>query len=259
MYKKVFSIAILAVLAALVLGACASANPQAPTVVNSAPTQVPGGPTQSIPTQVAEAAATQSIPQSGAATAPGTSTGASTAGAVTYQVAPGSTANYRVREQLARLNFPSDAVGKTDAISGQITVLPDGTVNSNNSKFTVDVSTLVSDAAMRDRFVGGNILQTGQYPNVVFVPTKISGLNGTPQPGSNFSFQLTGNLTVRDVTKQVTWDVTGKMNSDGSATADATTNFTFEDFGLNQPQVPVVLSVVDKITLEVSLQLQKVG
>jgi hypothetical protein len=53
----------------------------------------------------------------------------------------------------------------------------------------------------------------------------------------------------------LTWDVTGSINN-GEATGPATTSFTFEDFNLSQPKVPVVLSVVDKITLNVTLAFQ---
>jgi polyisoprenoid-binding protein YceI len=70
------------------------------------------------------------------------------------------------------------------------------------------------------------------------------------------SFKVSGDLTIHNVTKPVSWDVTGQVQAD-QATGVATTTFKFEDFGLNQPQVPVVLSVVDSITLEVDLTLQK--
>jgi hypothetical protein len=58
------------------------------------------------------------------------------------------------------------------------------------------------------------------------------------------------------VTKPVTWNVTGSVQN-GQATGVATTTFTFEDFNLPQPRVPVVLSVVDSITLEVDLTCQR--
>ncbi len=247
MNRKFFPYAILTLLSAFILGACASTA--------AAPTQAPVtvAPAAAVPTLAAPTAAPtsgQQVPASG---------GESTAGPLTFQVVPGSTANYRVREQLVKLSLPSDAVGKTEAVSGQITVLPDGSVDSQNSKFSVDVSTLVSDESRRDGFVSRNLLDTAQFPQVVFVPTSISGLNGLPQPGEQVSFQMTGDLTVKGVTHPVTWDVTGTMNNDGTANADASTSFTFEDFGLSQPRVPVVLSVVDNITLETSLLLEKVN
>jgi len=193
---------------------------------------------------------------SGASDPNGTPASASSGGSQFTIVADKSTVNYRVREQLARLNFPSDAVGKTNAITGSISILPDGMIDSSSSKFVVDVSTLTSDSDMRDNFLRRSTLQSSQFSQVTFVPTQVTGLT-TPLPQSgNFSFQLGGDLTVRDVTKPVTWEVTGQIQN-GQITAHATTTFAFEDFNLAQPRVPVVLSVEDKITLEADLVLQK--
>jgi len=122
----------------------------------------------------------------------------------------------------------------------------------------VDLSTLQTDSGMRDNFVRRNVLHTDQYPNAVFVPTQVTGL-ASPLPTSGpVSFQLKGNMTIQNVTKPVTWDVTGTVQGD-QATGTATTSFTFEDFNLNQPKVPVVLSVVDKINLQLDLTLQHSG
>lgn len=168
-----------------------------------------------------------------------------------------SSANYRVREQLAGVNFPTDAVGKTQAISGSIIGKPDGTIVSSDSKFTVDLSTLQSDQAMRDNFIKGSVLQTSQYPKAVFVPTGATGLPTTLPPTGSVSFKLTGNLTVKNVTKPVTWDVTCQPQSSTEGTCHATTNFTFDYFNLTQPHVGRVLSIDNNITLEVDVALQQ--
>jgi polyisoprenoid-binding protein YceI len=170
-------------------------------------------------------------------------------------VASGSQASYAVREQLASLSLPSDAIGTTSAVSGSISVNPDGSIDSANSKITVDVSTLHTDSGMRDNYVARNILQSGQYPQAVFVATQVSGLPKTLPQSGRVSFKLTGNLTIRNVTKPVTWDVSGAITN-GKAAGTATTSFTFEDFNLSQPHVGMVLSVVDKITLTVTVTLQ---
>jgi polyisoprenoid-binding protein YceI len=213
--------------------------------------------------QLPATGATNTNSSSSAAETPAASTSSSPSGAagagVKYVLVPSkSEASYQVREQLARKDFPSDAIGKTNAVQGTITLNPDGTVDQANSKFTVDLSTLQSDSGMRDNYVRRNILMTDQNPQAVFVPTEIKSLPANiPQSGS-FSFQVAGNLTINNVTKPVTWDVTG-TNTGSEASGTATTSFKFEDFNLNQPQVPVVLSVVDKITLNVTVTLQPSG
>src|SRR5438132_14001197 len=68
-----------------------------------------------------------SSPQKLTLSSPGPSTSASTstdasAGAGTWTVGSGSQAGYRVREKLASLSAPSDAVGRTTAVTGTLTL-----------------------------------------------------------------------------------------------------------------------------------------
>jgi polyisoprenoid-binding protein YceI len=169
-----------------------------------------------------------------------------------------SEARYRVREQLASLSLPSDAIGKTSAITGTIVGKTDGTILSSDSKFVVDLSTLQSDRSQRDNFLRRNVLQTDQYPDATFVPTQATGLpSGFPSSGQA-SFKLTGNLTIRNVTKPVTWDVSCQ-GQQTEGLCHATTSFHFEYFDLTQPHVSVVLSIVNNITLEVDIYLRRVG
>ncbi len=167
-----------------------------------------------------------------------------------------SQARYRVREQLAGVSFPSDAVGATSAFTGTIVGKTDGTILSDQSMFQVDLRTLKSNESLRDNFIGRSVLETSRYPYATFVPTSAPGLPLTLPNSGALSFQLIGNLTIRDVTKPVTWDVSGKVTGN-TATGTATTTFTFEDFGLTQPHVARVLNIVDSIKLELDLTLQR--
>ncbi len=172
-------------------------------------------------------------------------------------VADGTQVRYRVREQLAALSLPSDAIGTTSAVTGTLVINPDGTIIDEQSQFVVDVTGLTSDKSQRDGFVQRNLLQTRQYPTVTFVPTSASGL-ASPLPVSGpLSFKLSGNLTAHGTTKPATWDVNAQILSSTDMTGTATTSFTFEDYNIQQPRVSVVLSVVDKITLELDFHFVK--
>ena len=171
--------------------------------------------------------------------------------------ADGTQARYRVREQLAQLSLPSDAIGSTSAVTGTLVINPDGTVVADQSKFVVDVTGLKSDKNQRDGYVQRSILETRQYPTVEFAPTGVTGL-ASPLPTSGpVTFQLDGDLTVHGATKPATWAVNAQILSSTEMTGTATTSFTFEDYGLQQPRVPTVLSVVDKITLELDFHFVK--
>ncbi len=262
MLNKALRLSLLIVIAVLALSACA---PQATaTTAPAAPTTAPVEATKApAPTQAATATGSYPAPQEAAQAAasptpyPAPSGGGSASGGVTFTlVADKTTASYTVREQLAKRDLPNDAVGTTQKVSGQIVLAADGSVDAKSSKITVDASTLQTDQSMRDNYVRRNILQTDQYKEITFVPTKVEGLaNPLPTSGS-VNFKLTGDLTIRNVTKPVTWDVNGTIDGD-TATGSATTSFQFADFELSQPQVPVVLSVVDKITLKLDLTLQR--
>ena len=177
------------------------------------------------------------------------------AAAIRYVTAPtGNAARYRVREQLAGFELPNNAVGETKAVTGTIAADAKGNVIAAESKFVIDVTNLVSDKQRRDGFVRGRVLETEQYPTVTFVPSSVRGLNAPlPKTGSR-TFDVAGNLTVRNVTKPTTWKVTATFNG-GHVTGSAKTGFTFSDFSIQQPRVPVVLSVADSIHLELDFDM----
>lgn len=171
--------------------------------------------------------------------------------AQTYEIdAASSEARYRVREQLAGLSFPNDAVGVTSSVTGSISLGANAEV-MEGSVVTVDVTRLVSDENRRDNFVRDNLLQTRSHPTVTFVPTQIEGLE-LPLGTEAAEVAITGELTVRGVTRTVTW--TGVATPDGDTVRlSASTTFTFADFGISKPRVALVLSVADDITLEIDL------
>jgi len=73
-------------------------------------------------------------------------------------------------------------------------------------------------------------------------------------PGASKTFALVGDLTVHGVTHPTTWHVTAHAEG-GDIVGTAVTAFTFKDFELVQPRVPVVLSVADTIKLEYDFRL----
>jgi polyisoprenoid-binding protein YceI len=170
--------------------------------------------------------------------------------AVKYVVASsGNEVRYRIQEHLVRMTLPNDAVGATTEIGGGIAFASDGSVVPSESKFLIKIGSLTSDRDMRDNFVRRRVLEADQYPTVEFAPTAAKGLGSTLPTSGTHEFQLVGNLTVHGVTKPTTWNVKATM-ANGQVTGNAATAFTFDQFGLAQPKVPIVLSVGDTIRLE---------
>ena len=208
-----------------------------------------GGAAAPSATAAPTAAATTSAPPSASAT---TSTTTVTTG--TWTVSSTSKATVRVREQLVGVNLPSDAVLVATGATGTFVLQDDGTF-SPDSKITFDVTTLASDQRDRDNFVKMDTLQTRQFPTATFVPTKTSGLV-LPLPASgDFTFKLTGQITIHGKTKDVTFDATAhRSGNELTATTTASPTWKFADFGMTAPSVPFrVVSVVDEIRLVVDI------
>jgi polyisoprenoid-binding protein YceI len=170
--------------------------------------------------------------------------------------ADGNEARYRVREQLAGVELPNDAVGATKGVTGAIVLDKDNRIVRDSSKFTVDLTSLVSDKTRRDGFIKRNTLETEKYPSAVFVPFEARGLPKALPKSGTVTFQLVGDLTIHGITRFTIWTVTAQATAD-SFSGSANTSFVFADFKMTQPRVPVVLSVNDTIQLEYDFKLAK--
>jgi polyisoprenoid-binding protein YceI len=174
---------------------------------------------------------------------------------IRFVIAPaGNEARYRVREQLVGVNLPNDAIGKTTQITGTILAFPDGRIVRDSSRIVVSVASLKSDKDRRDGFIRGRTLETDKYPTVELVPTSIRGFAAPLPAAGPVTFELLGDLTVHGVTRPSVWQVTAHAEGQDVA-GTATTAFTFKDINLDQPRVPVVLSVADTIKLEYDFRL----
>lgn len=198
------------------------------------------------PTPTGSAAAT-------AATSP------SATGPWTFTVDASSKTTVRVREVLASIRAPGDAVLTATGMSGSFTLERDGSFSAT-SKITADLTTLVSDERRRDAFIKDETLETRRFPTAEFVPTKVTGLTLPLPAGGEMTFTLSGRMTIHGTTKDVSFSV--KATRSGAlltATATADPAFRFADFGLRKPLVASVLSIEDDIRLEVSLVVNEGG
>ena len=86
-------------------------------------------------------------------------------------------------------------------------------------------------------------------------PTASQLKASTAATSGTFTFTLTGNMTIKGQTHEVTFDVTAKRDGgDLTATATANPNWKFGDFGMTAPSVPLrVLSVTDEIRAAVEI------
>lgn len=189
-----------------------------------------------------------------AAGVPTIAAGTSGSASQTYTILSArSQAAYFADETLASIGLPSTAEGSTTSITGTFHLTADGTGldTSLPSTFTVDLTTLKSDKAMRDRRVQST-LDTTTYPTATFTAASAIGFDASIAAGQEQTLKLTGTLNLHGVQKQITWDVKAR-NAGNVITALATATFPFEDFGMSPPNIGGFVSVQDHITLQVQI------
>lgn len=148
---------------------------------------------------------------------------------------------------------PNSVVGTTNQVAGQFAVDFTNPANSQIGEIRIDARTLATDSELRDRTIRGQILQSSQdqFEFISFKPTAITELPATVTMGQSFAFQVTGDLTIRDVTKPATFDVTVTPDSQTKIRGSATAVIGRSDFNLTIPNVPNVASVDEAVELNI--------
>jgi polyisoprenoid-binding protein YceI len=190
-----------------------------------------------------------------ATTVAGSSSGSGSTLEGTWSVASGSQAGYRVREKLAALPATSDAVGRTESVTGTFTVKTAGDkLVADGVTVEVDVSTLKSDETRRDNRIRTDGLQSNQFPKATFTSSGPVTLPDNTAAGDQVTADVNGKLTIHGVTKDVTIPLTLQLVS-GQGRIAGSLKFPFSDFGMSPPSVGGFVTVESDATLEFALLL----
>ena len=156
-----------------------------------------------------------------------------------FGVVPGeSAATYTVREKLARLPLPSEAVGRTTQVSG--TIYLDG----RPSRVTVDLRTLQSDQPRRDDYIrtNPNGPQLNRYPFAEFTVANLVDLPAEYRPGETVTGSVTGTMEIREVGRPLTFPVTARLQAN-ALYFTAPTKITSATFPIRPPTIAGVSRV----------------
>lgn len=159
-----------------------------------------------------------------------------------WNVAAGSQAGYRVREQFINQPGPTEAVARTTKISGGFRVSASGaTLQATGLHFTADLAALQSQdkyanykVYQRDFFIRTIYLQTDQFPRADFVAASVilpTGIDAGP-----VSMTVAGKLTVHGVTKAVTTELQAQRSGADIEVAGSI-NVDMRDFGVEVPSI----------------------
>ncbi len=168
---------------------------------------------------------------------------------------------YRISQDESQVSFtltedlrgvPTTVVGTTDQIAGDIVVDFTTPSNSQVGQIRINARTLVTDNEFRNRAIRGEILESSkdEYEFIEFTPTAVTGLPAAVTAGETITFQLTGDLKIRNITQSVTFDVTATATEErleGSATVVVTRT----QYNLVIPSAPGVANVSEEVTLQI--------
>lgn len=155
---------------------------------------------------------------------------------------------YRVREKLASLPAPNDAVGRTSEVTGSLTVTG---LDVNPVEVTADLTTLTSDEAFRDERIRTIGLESDSFPEATFTLTSPISFAERPGEGQEVDSEATGTLTLHGVTNDVTVPVTARWTSGGIEVAGSL-DIVFADYQIEPPRFGPV-NVGDDGTIEFEL------
>ncbi|MDL1902502.1 YceI family protein [Anaerolineae bacterium CFX9] len=172
--------------------------------------------------------------------------------AVTFAIVPEeSEVRFALQEDLAGQRIT--VVGRTNQVAGQVLVDFAQPANSQLGVIRINVRTLATDNDFRNRAIRGQILMSQNPENEFtdFVPTSVTGLPESVTLGEAFTFQVTGDLTLRGITSPVTFDVTVTPVSETRIEGSAVATVLRESWNLTIPSVPNVANVSEEVELTI--------
>lgn len=172
------------------------------------------------------------------------------AGAQVFAIVPEeSEVRFQVGEILR--GEPFTVIGVSNAVSGEITADFANPAAAQVGTITIDPSMLITDNNFRNGAIRNQILQTGRFATITFAPTEVTGLPQAVTVGEAFTVQITGDLTIRDITNPVTFEVTVTPVSETRLEGSGRSEIMRGDFELTIPQVPQVAGVDENVILEI--------
>jgi polyisoprenoid-binding protein YceI len=173
----------------------------------------------------------------------------------TWQVSDNGSSyvGYRVREQLASLSSPNEAVGRSTAVTGTMEVAGD-TVEAVTIE--ADLTQLTSDEPRRDNAIRQRGLESERYPTATLELAEPIQLASTPAQGEEIRGQGKGRLTVHGVTREVDLDLQGRW-SGSTIQVVGQLPVKMSDFQIQAPRFGPVVSIEDSLAVDLNLVFER--
>jgi polyisoprenoid-binding protein YceI len=146
-----------------------------------------------------------------------------------WSVAADSTLGYRVQEVLGGIDV--EGAGRTSDVTGSLTIAGN---QATAAEFTVQMASITSDSDRRDGQFRGRIMSVDEFPTATFVLTAPIDFGAVPAEGESLTATATGDLTLRGVTRSVTFDVEAKLEG-GRIGVLGSIPILFSDYSIPDP------------------------
>lgn len=177
-------------------------------------------------------------------------------------IVSGSTRLFRITPEQSEVRFlitetllgqPKTVVGATNNIAGEIALDFDKPAAAVVGAIRIDVRTLKTDNEIRNRTLRSAILLSNrpEFEFSTFTPSKLVGLPEKITLGEPVKFQIVGTLTVRDVSREVSFDATVTPVSRERLEGSAVATVRYKDFNITIPDAPGVANVGESVRLEI--------
>ena len=143
-------------------------------------------------------------------------------------------------------------VGVTNQVAGELALNLSDLSSTQVGVIQINARTLATDNNFRNRAIHNEILHTGAYEFITYTPTGVEGLPAAVEPGDEVSFAITGDLTIREISRPVTFNVTAVAVSPERIEGTATSAVNRADFDLRIPQVRHVANVDEQVQLTIN-------
>ncbi len=183
------------------------------------------------------------------------------------EIASGARTTFEIVSEASEVRFiifeelrgePVDVVGISNQVAGQFLVDFANPANSRMGTIRINARTFVTDEERRDRATRNRILYTDDFEYITFVPDEIIGLNGAISEGDPVEFTVSGNLTIRDLTRPAVFEASMTFASPELLLGEARTTVSRQDFDLVVPNLPFLANVADEVRLEFAGELRPV-
>jgi len=171
----------------------------------------------------------ESVPETAPETVATTAAPAAAGPDGAWSAAADSTLGYRVQEVLGGIDV--EGAGRTSDVTGSLTIAGN---QATAAEFTVQMASITSDSDRRDGQFRSRIMSVDEFPTATFVLTAPIDFGAVPAEGESLTATATGDLTLRSVTRSVTFPVEAQLEG-GRIGVLGSIPILFSDYSIPDP------------------------